>query len=274
MLQTLSSKASDEERRVRRERFRSRYLSLHFVSGTAWKIVRFVLLFGLCYIILYPFIIKIINAFKGAADFSDPTVRFIPKNFTVENILRVFGVMDYWNSLLNTAVISLVCAILQTGISALIGYGFARFKFKLNKPLFGMVIFSLVVPVEVIIIPLFLRFRYFLGFINLIDTPLPIFILSLTGFGIRNALYIFLLRQFFRNMPKELEEAACLDRCWLRFSCCPLPGNGRIRFTVRCSCGNSTFWPIWCPWRNPWAPARRSSPPITSVSLPAWRCSR
>jgi len=211
--QTVLAKSKNTDRDVRRERFRSRYLSLRFVSGTAWKIVRFVLLFGLCYIILYPFLIKIINAFKGVADFSDPTVRFIPKDFTVENILRVFGVMEYWGSLLNTFIISLVCAVLQTGISAMVGYGFARFKFRLNKLLFGAVIFSLVVPVEVIIIPLFLRFRYFLGFINLIDTPLPIFILSLTGFGIRNALYIFLLRQFFRNTPKELEEAAYLDGC-------------------------------------------------------------
>ncbi|MBQ5841130.1 MAG: carbohydrate ABC transporter permease [Clostridia bacterium] len=234
MLRTLSANSIDEERRVRRERFRSRYLSLHFASGLAWKIVRFVLLFGLCYIILYPFLIKIINAFKGVADFSDPTVRFIPKNFTVENVLRVFGVMDYWQSLLNTFIISLVCAVLQTGISALVGYGFARFKFRLNKLLFGAVIFSLVVPVEVIIIPLFLRFRHFLGFINLIDTPLPIFILSLTGFGIRNALYIFLLRQFFRNMPKELEEAAYLDGCGVfrTYWRVMLPSAGSMLITV------------------------------------------
>jgi len=216
------------------EAFRTRYLSARFASSLAWKIVRFVLLFGLCYIILYPFFIKIVNAFKGAMDFSDPTVRFIPKNFTVENILRVFGVMEYWDSLANTLLVSIICAVLQTGISAAVGYGFARFKFRLNKPLFGAVIFSLIVPVEVIIIPLFLRFRYFLGFINLINTPLPIFILSVTGFGIKNALYIFLMRQFFRNVPKELEEAAYLDGCGVfkTFLRVMLPSAGSMLITV------------------------------------------
>lgn len=192
-------------------RFRFHYLTLQFAGKLAWKIVRFVILFGLSYIILYPFLIKIINAFKDASDFSDPTVRFIPKNFTFVNILQVVQNMDYFNALKNTAFISILTALFQTAVSAFVGYGFARFKFKLNKPLFFFVILSLIVPPQTVIIPLFLRFRFFVGFVNLINTPLPIFILALTGFGIKNALYIFLFRQFFRNMPKELEEASYLD---------------------------------------------------------------
>lgn len=195
------------------KRFRSRYLTLQYLAEVGWKIVRFVILFGLCYIILYPFFIKIVNGFKDAVDFSDTTVRFIPKNFTLHNIFSVVDVMDFGNSLKNTFLVSAVVAVLQTAVSAMVGYGFAKFKFKLNKLIFFMVIFSLIVPPQTIIISLFLRFRFFLGFINLIDTPFPIFILSLTGLGIKNALYIFLFRQFFRNSPKELEEAAYIDGC-------------------------------------------------------------
>lgn len=193
------------------KRFRSRYLTVQFAGKIAWKIVRFVILFGLAYIILYPFFIKIVNAFKDASDFADPTVRFIPKTFTTVNIRQVVQNMDYVHSLRNTVLISTLTALFQTAVSALVGYGFARFRFKLNKPLFFFVILSLIVPPQTVIIPLFLRFRFFLGFINLINTPLPLLILALTGFGIKNALYIFLFRQFFRNMPKELEEAAYLD---------------------------------------------------------------
>lgn len=213
---------------------RNRYLTPRYVSSLIWKLVRFIILVGLCYIILYPFFIKIVNAFKGAPDFSDPTVRFIPKNFTLENIVKVYVVIDFWNSLKNTFLISLVCAVFQTAVCATVGYGFARFKFKLNKLLFFLVIFSLIVPAQVIIIPLYLRFRFFLGFINLIDTPLPIFILSLTGFGIKNALYIFLFRQFFRNMPKELEEAAYLDGCGVfrTYLQIMLPSAGAMMTTV------------------------------------------
>lgn len=198
---------------VKRERFCARYLSVNFAANTAWKIVRFVILFGLAYIILYPFLIKIINAFKDVVDFADPTVRFIPKHFTTIHIKQVILNMDYFNALRNTLLISIVTAVSQTAISALVGYGFARFKFKLNKVFFFFVILSLIVPPQTVIIPLFLQFRFFLGFINLINTPYPLFILALTGFGIKGALYIFLFRQFFRNMPKELEEASCLDGC-------------------------------------------------------------
>lgn len=194
-------------------RLKTHYLSFQSFAGYVWKIVRFVILLGLCYIILYPFFIKIDNAFKTASDLSDLTVRFIPKNLTLSNIRNVISSMDYFNSLRNTAIISVIVALVQTAVTALVGYGFARYKFKLNNLLFFMVIFSLVVPPETIIIPLYLRFRFFLGFINLIDTPAPMIVLSLTGLGIKNALYIFLFRQFFRNMPKELEEASYLDGC-------------------------------------------------------------
>ncbi len=68
-------------------------------------------------------------------------------------------------------------------------------------------------PPQTIIIPLFLRFRFFAGFLNLLDTPLPIMILSLTGLSLKNGLFIFMLRQFYKNLPHELEEAAWLDGC-------------------------------------------------------------
>lgn len=209
----LGRTVSDYFHSTKWERFRSRYLTFRFFTTIAWKVVRFVILFGLCYVILYPFFIKIVNAFKGVSDFSDITVRFIPKHFTLDNIISVIENMEYFNSLKNTFFVAVGAALLQTAISAIAGYGFAKFKFKLNKPLFFMVIFSLIVPPQTIIIPLFLRFRFFLGFVNLIDTPFPIFILSATGLGIKNALYIFLFRQFFRNTPKELEEAAYIDGC-------------------------------------------------------------
>lgn len=95
---------------VKRERFCARYLSVNFAANTAWKIVRFVILFGLAYIILYPFLIKIINAFKDVVDFADPTVRFIPKHFTTIHIKQVILNMDYFNALRNTLLISIVTA--------------------------------------------------------------------------------------------------------------------------------------------------------------------
>ena len=160
------------------------------ISQSAWSVVRLVIILGLCYVILYPFFIKIVNGFKDYMDFLDPTVRFIPKHFTTTNVRRVIERMDYVETFRNTALLSIGTALLTTFISSFIAYGFARYKFKGNGLLFFCVIFTLIVPPQTVIIPLFLRFRFFAGFLNLLDTPFPVLI-----------------------MPKELEEAAYLDGC-------------------------------------------------------------
>ena len=198
---------------VRLERFKSKYLKPQTLTSVLWVIVRAIILLGLCYIILYPFFIKIINAFKTYSDFIDPTVRFLPKNFTLDNIKHVINEMNYWTTLRNTVVICLILSPLQTLVCAVTGYGFARFRFKLRGICFFFVIFSLIVPSQTILLPLYLKFKTFLGVFNLIGTPWPLVIMSLTGLGIKNGLYIFMFRQFFRNMPKELEEASYLDGC-------------------------------------------------------------
>ena len=178
-----------------------------------WYIVRAVIIVGICYVILYPFLTKIINGFKSYDDRIDPTVEYFPRNPTLQYYIQVLTEMDYLKSFGNTLLISLVVAFLQTAVAAVVGYGFARFKFKGNKLLFAMVILMLIIPPQIILVPLFVRFKMFLGFINLIDTPWPTFIMAATGTGFKNGLYIFLTRQFFINMPKELNEAAAIDGC-------------------------------------------------------------
>ena len=168
-------------------RWKARHLTPQAVTSLLWKLVRAVILLGLCYIILYPFFIKVVNAFKTYSDFIDPTVRFL--------------------------LISVALGALQTLVCAVVGYGFARFQFKGRNLCFFLVIFSLIVPSQTILLPLYLKFKAFLGVFKLIGTAWPLVILSMTGLGIKNGLYIFMFRQFFRNMPKELEEASYLDGC-------------------------------------------------------------
>ena len=194
-------------------RWKARHLTPQAVTSLLWKLVRAVILLGLCYIILYPFFIKVVNAFKTYSDFIDPTVRFLPKTFTWGNVRHVVKEMSYWSALQNTLLISVALGALQTLVCAVVGYGFARFQFKGRNLCFFLVIFSLIVPSQTILLPLYLKFKAFLGVFKLIGTAWPLVILSMTGRGIKNGLYIFMLRQFFRNMPKELEEASYLDGC-------------------------------------------------------------
>lgn len=187
--------------------------SKKIAGRSVWALVRAVIILGLCYVILYPFFVKTVTAFMPYQDLLDPTVRFVPKHFTLDNLRTVFSRLDYGQTLLNTSLLSVGTALLTTMISSFVAYGFARYAFKGNGLLFAGVILTLIVPPQTIIIPLFLRFRFFAGFLNLLDTPLPIVILSLTGLSLKNGLFIFMLRQFYKNLPHELEEAAWLDGC-------------------------------------------------------------
>lgn len=214
MLHSAKNEAVLSQKQVLFRRRLSKVATPRFAASLAWKIIRLVMILGLCFIILYPFVIKILSSFKSFSDFMDPTVRFVPKTPTFDNIVECIESMDYWNALKNTGIQSFAVGILQMLVCALIGYGLSRFHFRGRNIVFLCVILTLIIPPQTIMIPLFTRFRYFLGLPQgLIDTHWPMIILSLTGLGWKNGLYVFIFRQFFNNMPKELEEAASIDGC-------------------------------------------------------------
>jgi multiple sugar transport system permease protein len=194
----------------------------NYVKKIGWKITRTVFILGFCYAILYPLLISVSKSFMPLSDTYDNTVLLIPKNFTLSNYIGVAYVMDYFKSLGNSMILSVGVTILQTFTCLLVGYGFARFNFKFKNLLFGLVIFTIIVPPQILTIPMFLHFRFFDLFgifklitgkpgVNLLDTYFPYFLLGFFGQGIRNGLFIFIFRQFFKGMPKETEEAALVD---------------------------------------------------------------
>lgn len=195
------------------KRWARKWFSLHGLMSLGWKIVRAIILIGCCYTIIYPFLLKMIDAFKSFEDYLDPAVQYIPKYLTLTNIKNVLTQLEWQKSFPLTFLYSVLIAALQVLVCGLAGYGFGRFKFKGNKILFALVMMELLVPPQTLIIPLFLKFRFFYGGLNLIGTLWPFIIMALTGLGIKNGLYIFMFRQTFRNMPKELEEAALIDGC-------------------------------------------------------------
>ena len=109
----------------------------------------------------------------------------------------------------------------QTFICCLIGYGLSKFKFKGSKLIFALVVFTMIVPHKTLQLSMFMHFRYFdiLGIIqaifgqplNLTNSYWPLTLLSLGGLAFKNGLYIFMMRQFFRGVPDELEESAYID---------------------------------------------------------------
>ncbi len=197
-------------------------------KGLAFGLVRAVFLVSMCFVILYPILYMVSMAFRTAEDIYDPTVIWIPKTFTNENFMEVFDMMNYFPRLLKTIEISIIATVINVMICAFAGYGFARFKFKFKGLLFGFVLFTIIVPPQSISIPMYLGYKNFdylgigtvIGWItgtpftaNLLNSDMVFYVPALLGAGIKSGLFIYIFRQFFRNLPKELEDAACIDGC-------------------------------------------------------------
>ena len=112
--------------------------------GMVWPFFRFLILFGLCFVILYPLIFMLSTAFRPNEQMNDPSVVWIPKSFTLDNIKDVWGVMKFEDTVVNTVILNLVASVLQVITCSITGYGFARFKFKGKGILFGIVVLMII----------------------------------------------------------------------------------------------------------------------------------
>ncbi len=238
----------DFERSSLSVRLKAKFMQMSFLTNVIWYIFRFVLLLGIAYIVLFPFYSKIAGSFMKPDDFINVTVRLIPTEITLGTYKAIFIGQNYMAAFLNTLLLSGSTALIQTFICCLIGYGLAKFKFKGSKIVFLLVILTMVVPHQTLQLSLFMNFRYFdifeiFGFLagggitifgktflagaidiipdtlkwwtaeglNLTNKFWPMILLSLSGIAFKNGLYIFMLRQFFRGVPDELEESAYID---------------------------------------------------------------
>ena len=137
-----------------------------------------------------------------AAVFAQP-YRWRPVPLHWENYARAVTVLPVSRFLLNTVVITVPVMLATAGSSALVAYGFARFRFPGRDALFALCLATMMLPGQVTMIPLYLGFAR-LGWV---DTYLPLIVPSLFG----SPFYIFLLRQFFLTIPRDSEEAALLE---------------------------------------------------------------
>ncbi|MFE1951562.1 carbohydrate ABC transporter permease [Streptomyces sp. NPDC059524] len=149
-----------------------------------------------------PVVWTVSTSLRTPAESFDLPPRIIPAHGTLDAYRGVFQQLDVWLIALNSALVTGLIAIGQMISAALAGYAFARLDFRFKKPLFGLVLATMMVPVQITIVPVFLILKE----IGLTDTLLGLIVPAVpTAFG------TFLMRQYFLTMPKELGEAAMID---------------------------------------------------------------
>lgn len=192
------------------------------VKSIILSVLRYAVLIGISYVVLSPLIEIVTNSFFSDSDATDPMVYVIAKDATVEKYEAAIKVMKYGSIITKTLLNDIILMAIQIVVCSMVGYGFARYNFPGKKILFACVVVMIVIPAHAIMLPIYIVFRNFdvLGVIslfnggegiNMMKTIKPIYIMTILGCGLNSGIYIYIFNQFFRGLPKEIEEAAFVD---------------------------------------------------------------
>lgn len=153
---------------------------------------------------LFPFFAMVNLALTPENDIFKNVGVLFQTHLTLENFIHIFKELPITRHFLNSMIVALLTTVGQVLISAFAGYSFARLNFKHKEFWFLVVLITMMVPPQVNIIPLFFVMRE----LHLVDTYTALILPGLFGgFG------VFLMRQFYLSLPKDLEEAAKMDGC-------------------------------------------------------------
>lgn len=182
------------------------------------------LIIGLGFAILYPLLRLAPVVFNHPEDLGNPDVIWVPIEFSLISfraaIRLVFG---NGVPMLESVGYAAVIAVIQIFVCAAAGYALGRVDFWGRSVVMFLVIVTFVVPPQSLLISQYLSFKHFdvLGIVSavhgeavdLINKPFALFMLALLGFGVKQSMFVFVFRQFFKGQPTELEEAALIDGC-------------------------------------------------------------
>ena len=205
------------------KQYKNPYILKRKSKSAVLILFRTLFIIGLSYLFLFPLLYMTVTTFQSPETANDPSVIWIPKILSLDGILGGWKFLKFSESAILTTVITVFGTAGSIVSCAMVGYGFARFKFPLNNLAFFLVILTIIVPVQTIIMSAYLNYWFFdfggilklfgIDSVNILNTAWVFVLPSLFGTGLRNGLYIFIFRQFFLGQPKDLEEAARIDGC-------------------------------------------------------------
>ncbi len=168
------------------------------------RVLFYVLAGVLTVFFLGPFVWTVISSLKQPSEITAYPPVFIPAVLRFDNYAAAWAKVPFLLFYANSAIVTVLAVLGQIVSATLVAYGFARFNFPMHNVLFLLVIATLIVPWEVTIVPSFILYRW-LGWL---DTLKPLIVPFWFG---GSPLFIFLLRQFFMSIPRDLDEAAEID---------------------------------------------------------------
>ncbi len=195
----------------------------------------------LIFIIAYPFIWMVFTSFKPYKETTIYPPTLLPVQWTIEGYIKALEMVDMWGFLKNSLIVSFTVLILQYIVIVPAAYAFARCKFRYKNFFFGIVLLGFMIPQQVTFIPIYLMFSKTGILQSLLPQILPF---------IANAFGIFLLRQYFMQIPEEIIEAARLDDAGelkiIMKIMIPMarPAIFTIGLLSFISSWNSYFWPL------------------------------
>lgn len=186
-------------------------------------LLRWVFMLAVAYLFVYPVIFMVSTGFQTPESINDPSVIMIPKEVSLASIKGMAKMLNYWESAGLTFSIAFFSTLAALVSCSLVGYGLSRFSFRGKGIIFALVVLTIIVPPQTILPTMSLNFQFFdlggifnlLGIppINLMNTIWTFVLPSAFATGIRSGVFIFIFRQFFVGLPKDLEEAARIDGC-------------------------------------------------------------
>lgn len=194
--------------RTRNKEDAKKYFTKFFIKLII-AIVKYAIVACIAFVFIYPFAYMVVTALKSPADLADPTVQWIPTTIWRDNFELAIEGLRYGTTIKNSIIVTILSTIGHVISAALAGYAISRYNFKFRNILVLLLVFQIIMPPQVIAIPSFIVFSK----LGILRTYLPIVLPSFFGAGIKGGIYIFIFRQFYLGIPKELEEAARVDGC-------------------------------------------------------------
>ncbi len=242
--------------KVKNSSSEARYKAVLKSNSVFLSLMRYVVLITIGYIILYPIFYMLSSSIRTRNSFLDPTVIWITPEVTFEHYQMGAKLVNYATSFVNTVVFELIAAAIQIISCSVVAYGLARFEFKEKKILTFFMFLLILVPSQMMMIPIVTTYSQldFLGILglvfdytgidlraNVLNSVWTFYLPALFGVGIRAGIIIYIYVQFFKGLPKELEEAAWIDgagpiKTYVRIA---LPSSGVVIMTV------TVFSVIW-----------------------------